>query len=128
MHLDEAQLRAVPDGGVLYTLPNGIQIIRRKKHEGHGLGNLSRAEIEWQTNKMNGAKFLPEIDLRRIVEMTAEALLENGAELGANTPYNKLYRTPIGISKGEPVRVLRVRRAGNGRFAHAYPEDEGLAL
>jgi hypothetical protein len=124
MHLDEAQLRAVPDGGVLYTLPNGIAIVRRRKHEGQALSGLSRSAIERQTNEINGAKFLPEINLRRIVEITVEVLLENGAELGSNTSYNRVYQTPVGISRGRPVRGLWVVRSQNGRLAHGYPVDE----
>jgi len=71
MELDEGLLRAVPDGCVLYTLPNGIKIVRRKKHEPIDAANLSRQDLERLTGKENGAKFLPGTTLARIVEMTA---------------------------------------------------------
>ena len=124
MELDEGQLRSVPDGGPLHVLPNGIQIIRRKKHEPIDLEGLDRDELARRTGKLEGSKFLPGTSLGRIVEMTCEILLENGAQVGSNEAYNRVHRDTIGISRGRRVRGLRVRRSGNGKVAHAYPEDE----
>lgn len=124
MELEESQLRRVPDGGVLYTLANGIQILRRKKHEPIHLEGLTEAEQRRRTSKREGSKFLPGTTLRDIVKMTCDILIENGAEPGANTGYNKVYEHPIGISRGRAVTAVRVVRSNNGKIAHAYPEDE----
>ena len=123
MELDEVQLREVPNAGVLHELSNGIQIIRRRKHEPIDLPRREK-ELARQTNKCNGSKFLPETTLTRIVEMTSEVLLENRAEIGSNDCYNKVYDEPIGISAGRRVKGLRVCRSNRGRYAHAYPQDE----
>ena len=124
MDLDEGQLRAVPDGCVLHTLPSGIAIVRRKKHEPIDTMNLSRQELERLTGKEEGAKFLPGTTLARIVEMTIQVLQEKQAQVGENTEYNTVYDQPIGISRGRRVRGLRVVRSQGGRIAHGFPEEE----
>ena len=125
MERSDADLRAVPEGGVLRTLPNGIRIIRRRKHEpGANLLELSRGALARLTDKVNGSKFLPRTTLARIVEMTAEVLLENQAAPGSNTSYNKVFAEPIGISAGRLVRALRIQRCWNGTVAHGYPVNE----
>jgi len=124
MGIDERPLRGVPDAGVLDMLPNGIRIIRRKKHEPIEMGQLTRNERMRRTDKLEGSKFLPGTSLARIVRMTREVLLENDAKIGSNDGCGKVYDRPIGISRGRPVRGLRVRRSNNGTLAHAYPEDE----
>ena len=105
-------------------MPNGIKILRRKKHEPIDMAQLTKGEQERQTDKRNGSKFLPETSLKRIVEMTCQVLIEKGAEVGANIPYNKVFDHPIGYSNGCPVKGLRVSRSNKGRLAHAYPVDE----
>lgn len=124
MELDDGLLRAVPDGCVLYTLPNGIRIVRRKKHEPIDLANLSKKDLERLTNNKNGAKFLQGTTLARIVEMATEVLQKNQAQVGKNTEYNTVYEKPIGISRGRRVRGLRVVRSQEGRIAHGFPEEE----
>ena len=124
MELDVGLLLAVPVGCVLYTLPNGIKIVRRKKHEPIDTANLSKQDLERQTGKENGAKFLPGTTLARIVEMTAEILQKNQAQVGKNTEYNIVYEKPIGISRGRLVRRLRVVRSQEGKIAHGFPEEE----
>jgi hypothetical protein len=125
MARSNADLRAVPEGGVLFTLPNGIRILRRRKHEPvTNLLGLSRAALTRLTGKMNGSKFLPGTTLDRIVEMTTEVLLENQAAPGSNTSYNKVFAEPIGISAGRLVRALRIQRSWNGTVAHGYPVNE----
>jgi hypothetical protein len=124
MDLDEEALRAVPDGGTLLRLPNGIEIVRRLKHEPIEMEGPAREELADRTNKFNGSKFLPGTTLREIVGMTAEVLRENGAGIGSNAGYNTVYDKPIGIADGKQVRGLRVLRSGNGRYAHAFPANE----
>ena len=125
MELNEADLRAVPDAGVLHELPSGISIVRRRKHEAiPGLLDLPREDQARKTDKVNGSKFLPGVTLRRIVEMTAEVLAENDVQPGRKGPYNKVFPEPIGISKGRPVRGLRVLLCLNGTLAHGVPVDE----
>lgn len=125
MELNDADLRAVPDGEVLHVLPNGIAILRRRKHEPqHGRLGLPREATARMTDKGRGSKFLPGTTLSRIVEMTVEVLLENRALPGSSTPYNKVFAAPIGVSKGRLVRALKVFRSLNGTLAHAVPVDE----
>jgi len=85
---------------------------------------MSQAELARRTDKVNGSKFLPGTTLERIVQMTREILEENGAEVGSNDSYGKIYDSAIGISRGVAVRAVRVRRSNRGRYAHAYPDDE----
>jgi len=124
MDLDDSKLRSVRDGGVLHELPNGIQVVRRKKHEPIDMAQLTKGELARRTDKRNGSKFLPEISLKRIVEMTCQVLIEKGAEVGANIPYNRAFDHPIGYSNGRPVKGLWVSRSNKGKLAHAYPVDE----
>jgi hypothetical protein len=126
MEPDESQLRAVPEAGVLSILPNGIAIVRRRKHEPISLEGLSRDEIVRRTNKQSGSKFLPGTSLARIVEITREILEESNVQPGDQDGghYAKIYDEPIGISNGRQVRAARVRTRDGCRRAHAYPEDE----
>jgi len=115
-------LARVPDGGRLLRLPNGIVIVRRRKHEPVDLRGKSKTEIERLTGKVNGAKFLPQIDLECIVRMTREVLIEKDVHPGAAGRYTKGYGRPIGISRGRHVKGLCV--VVSGRYAHAFPIDE----
>jgi len=121
MELDERRLRAVRDGEPLHVLENGIVIVRRVKHEPKDFTGLSKAEVERQTNKTNGSKFLPGTTLAQIVTMTADVLRENQAVCGTTKVYNKTCGKPIGISRGREVRCLRVQV--NGRWAHGFPVE-----
>lgn len=121
--LDEPKLRAVPSGGVLCTLASGIVIVRRRKHEAvSGLTARTQKEIALLTDMNNGSKFLEEISLRRMVEITAEILEEAGVKPGFHGKCWKVYNRPIGISCGKSVRGVVVDVSSRG--AHAYPEDE----
>ena len=122
MDLDEKQLRIVPKGGTLYTLDNGIRIVRRPKHEPIDVDGLDAARLKWKTDKNNGSKFLKGISLKRIVEMTEEVLRENRAVPEVRSAYNKVYAVPIGISEGKKVRAIRVDVGGG--WAHGYPVNE----
>jgi hypothetical protein len=125
MELDEGQLRSVPEGGVLFTLPNGISILRRTKHEPINLAGLSPAQVKLRTDKTNGSKFLRGTGLARIVEITREILEENGVQPGhANGRYAKMCYSPVGISNGRRVKAVRVVTACGSTQAHAYPEDK----
>jgi hypothetical protein len=47
MDLDEARLRMVPDGGIMFVLDNGIAIQRRRKHEPiPGMDDLGKEDLE----------------------------------------------------------------------------------
>lgn len=129
MELEEGHLRSIPDGGVLHELPNGIRIVRRRKHEPKPIevNGLSGADLVRRTDRRAGSKFLPETSLSDIVKMTCEVLIENGAIVGTNIGYNKTYEHPIGYSKGRPVKGLHVTRSNSGKLAHAYPIDERQA-
>ena len=122
---DDPNLWSVPDGGVLRTLPNGIQILRMRKHEPIETEGMTKEEVASRTDKLSGSKFLPGTSLERIVEITCEVLEGNNALVGSNEGYAKIYGYPIGISRGKLVRGVRVRRSSLGRNAHAFPEDEG---
>ena len=124
MELDAAILRATPDGCTLVTLPSGIEIIRRKKHEPIMLEGLSAAEIAKRTDKRNGAKFLPGTTLRQIVEMTAQVLEQNQARPDSNTSYVGRLPQPIGLCCGHPTSCIRVLRSNRGRLAHGHPVEE----
>lgn len=128
MELDEGQLRSVPDAGILCRLPNGIGVIRMRKHEPIDMTGLSPAEVEVRTNKASGSKFRPGTTLTRIVEITQEILDENGAQPGTPSgSYDKMYDESVGISRGRTVSAVRVRTCSNGTLAHAYPVDERRA-
>jgi len=71
MQLDEGQLRAVPDGGTLYRLPSGIEIIRWMKHEPIETEGLRGEELERLTDKVSGSKFLGGMTLADIVRINA---------------------------------------------------------
>ena len=122
MQLDESQLRSVGEARTLYRLGNGIEIVRRKKHEPLDSEDLTRDVLERKTESRSGSKFLRGTTLKQIVEMTAELLLANRARVGSNKAYNRVYPQPIGISRGEKVRAFRVEL--KGRWAHGYPVDE----
>jgi len=124
MELDESRLRSVGEARTLYRLGNGIEIVRRKKHEPLDSEDLKRDVLERKTDSRSGSKFLSGTPLKQIVEMTAEILLENEARVGSNKFYNKVYPRPIGISRGEKVCAIRVEL--KGRWAHGYPVDERL--
>lgn len=122
MELDDKELRRTPDAGALYTLPNGIQVQRRVKHE------LPAADIadmsENRTGKEEGSKFNQGTSLKRIVEMTVEILLENHAQIGSNGKYHKVYEDFVGISRGKKVKAVRVLTSNKGKYAHGFPVDE----
>jgi hypothetical protein len=125
MELEERRLRSVGDGRVLHTLPNGIHILRRKKHEPIDLAGWSQEKVVNRTGKVMGSKFLPGTTLQRIVALAAEIIQENGVQPG--TPdgrYAKIYGEPVGISQGRKVRAVRVVTSCHSTEAHAYPEDE----
>ena len=126
MGLDESTLRAVSDGETLITLPNGIEIVRRRKHEPMvGMERLTKRALAAKTDKDWGSKFLPGTSLPDIIRMTTEALEECGAKLGdKDRSCGKVFDCPIGISDGELVRGLLVHRSRNGRYAHGFPVDE----
>jgi hypothetical protein len=122
MDLNERDLRAVPNSGTLVELPNGIRIVRRRKHESLESRGIKTRDLAAETSARKGSKFLASLTLKRIVEMTAEVLEEQGAVRDARAVYNRVYGEPIGVSKGKKVRKLRVEL--NGGCAHAYPIDE----
>src|SRR5438876_8789180 len=67
--MGKIELNRVADGGVLKTLPSGLQIIRRKKHEWwEGLNGLPAKKLKLRTGKVWGSKFLQFWTLESLVE------------------------------------------------------------
>lgn len=118
-------LNRVPDGGVLRTLENGLQIIRRKKHEwSASLAKLSPKKLKDRTGKVWGSKFLDFWTLEVLVDRIETAAILAGwtrDEQDPN-PLDVVERNEIGVVNGEKVRTIRF--VCDGRHIHAYPIED----
>jgi hypothetical protein len=94
----------VPDGGILKTLPAGLVIIRRRKHEPLDLSVLQAAQIVERTGKRSGSKFLKDWDLvTYVVWIEAQIRALNWtSETGPATATIE-FDAATGISRGRYV-------------------------
>ncbi len=117
-------LRTIPDGEPLYTLPNSLVIVRRRKHEWTAdLNGLTGAKLVRATDKVRGSKFVSEWDLQAYVERMVAAI--NSLEWDENTTaatHVIEYNEVIGWSFGKPVKQLRI--VVSSRSVHGYPVSE----
>src|SRR6267142_5402684 len=103
--LTEAEYRRIPNGCVLKTLPTGLSILRRTKHEWTiDLEGLNRKDLATVTNPRRGSKFLNSWTLTqyvRYIERRAAQLdwtRETARALHTFTESN-----PVGYSRGRLV-------------------------
>jgi len=119
------RLTGILDGGVLRTLPNGVKIVRRRKHEWEkALDPMDRAEFEKQTDSSHGSKFLPSWTLLHYVNWLGHRIAELKWQVDAPSHETTTIRetTPVGYSKGELVRTIRI--VIDSGFVHAYPVQD----
>src|SRR5258708_5456404 len=115
-------LNRVADGGVLKTLANGLQIIRRKKHEwSPALEKLDPKKLKLRTGKVWGSKFLDVWTLEVLVQRIETAVTTAGWTLAAQnpSPLDVVDTHQIGLVNGLRVRTMRI--VCDGRYVHAYP-------
>lgn len=117
--MSTTDLYAVPDGQTLVILANGIEIVRRRKHEPINLEDLDQQQLISRTAKKSGSKFLPGTRLEQIVSYTATILTENNAALSTSGTYTRTFAHQVGVANGVRVRTIAV--LFDGRYAHAFP-------
>jgi len=121
----QQRLARVIDGGVLRTLPNGIKLVRRKKHEWvKSLDPKARAEFERKTNPFFGSKFLPIWSLPRYVVWLEQKMAELKWSGIAPKDDAAVFKEPIpvGYSKGKLVHTIEI--VIDSGFVHAYPVQD----
>lgn len=116
-------LGRTPDGGTLRRLPNGLEIVRRQKHEPIMLGAGS-SDIASRTDKKSGSKFVSQWGLDRVTNFLEKQLLAPGCPLKPLLPGAMTIRAgePIGIVGGDSVQSVRI--VSDGRYVHAYPVED----
>ena len=121
----ERDPRSFPDGHTVRRLANGLEIVRRQKHEPLTTA-VPRERLVELTGKRMGSKFLPGWPPSRVVEWLEAFLLANEwtVEPGVARSEDVRLNEPVGLVRGERVHTIRVMR-NNGRYVHAFPvEDE----
>lgn len=119
----EQRYRRIQEPGPLEILPNGLEIIRRRKHEPIEFDGLSRQQMKFLTDKVHGSKFAGNWLLVDYVDWVAHAI----GVLGwtpATGPADHGFAEGriVGICKGEPVHTIRI--VSDGRNVHAYPAED----
>jgi hypothetical protein len=118
-------LSRVPDGGVLRTLPTGLEIIRRKKHEwSDSLRKLSPKKLKQRTGKVWGSKFLDFWTLESLVDRIESEVTEAHWTMASQdpNPLDVVDVHEIGLANGIRVRTIRI--VCDGRYVHAYPIED----
>jgi hypothetical protein len=121
-----ARLSRALDGDTLRKLPNGIQIIRRKKHEWvSSLDPQNRADFLKKTNPFFGSKFLPSWTLSHHLAWLEQRIAELKWRLDSPRDGEATFKekAAVGYSNGRLVHTIRL--VIDSGFVHAYPvEDE----
>jgi hypothetical protein len=123
--MGERELNSVRDGETLRTLANGLEIVRRQKHEWRpDLAKLPRDKLIKRTGKVWGSKFYPLWTLPILVDWMQAVVVEEGWILRPGHPSDtdRLLAEEIGLAAGIPTRRIRV--VCDGRYVHAYPISE----
>ncbi len=118
-------LNRIPDGGVLRTLPTGLEVIRRKKHEwSDSLRKLPPKKLKQRTGKVWGSKFLDFWTLESLVDRIESEITEAHWTMAAQdpNPLDVVDVHEIGLANG--IRVHTIRVVCDGRYVHAYPIED----
>ena len=122
----ELPLGRMPDGHRLRVLPGGLTIVRYVKHEWTpSLDEALPRRLVRATDKINGSKFLPAWTLDRVVDWMADQIQRAGWTLQPGARYKMDVRLmePVGLAAGRLVHTIRI--VSDGRYAHAYPVQDG---
>lgn len=120
--MPQSELSRIPDGGVLRTLPSGLQIVRRRKHEWFsGLVSMDAATLRDRTGKKWGSKFASQWTLEVLTGWIEARVNEANWTIDAQNPepLDTPFPAAIGLANGVPVRTIRI--VCDGRYIHAYP-------
>ncbi|MDB5323799.1 MAG: hypothetical protein JWN40_5430 [Phycisphaerales bacterium] len=121
----KVDLNRVADGGVLRALENGLQIIRRKKHEwSEPLSKLNPKKLKERTGKVWGSKFLAFWTLESLVDRIESEVILAGwtSKAQSPNPLDVVDTREIGLAKGHKVHTIRI--VCDGRHIHAYPIED----
>ena len=120
----EAELRSIADGGTLRTLPSGLQIIRRRKHEGsESIEALSGENLRRQTDRIRGSKFLSSWTLAGHVDWIEEQLILLGWDRDTGQAAQTVELDEgVGYSNGKRTRKIRIELSSG--CIHAYPVED----
>ena len=115
----------IRDSETLRLLGNGLEIIRREKHEWKSsLAGLTAEQLIRRTGKVWGSKFYPDWTLPVLVSWIENVIAAEGWTLQPGIPSatdRELDRT-VGLVAGSPTHMIRV--VSDGRYVHAYPIAE----
>jgi hypothetical protein len=120
--MGEIDLYSIRDGETLRRLDNGLEIVRREKHEWKAsLENLQPEKLVTRTGKVWGSKFHADWTLPALVTWIEAVLVEEGWTLQPGQPSeaDRLLDRNIGLVAGVPTRRIKV--VCDGRYVHAYP-------
>jgi len=120
--MSEEDITRIPDGGVLRTLPSGLQIVRRRKHEWFpALATFDPMRLKDRTGKKWGSKFLPAWTLIVLTDWIAMRVTETNwtTDIQEPEPLDTSFGEPIGLANGVGVHTIRI--VCDGRYIHAYP-------
>ncbi|HZL33690.1 MAG TPA: hypothetical protein VFC78_00185 [Tepidisphaeraceae bacterium] len=123
--MDEANFANAPDGGALRTLPGGLVIVRRKKHEWiESVHKMRHEKLRVFTDKVFGSKFVRAWDLARVTNWIEEQALAVNWTRELQEPKSIVVRLPeiVGVADGE--RVHTIRMVCDVRYLHAYPVED----
>ena len=112
-------LARVPDGRMLRRLDNGLEIVRRRKHEPVG------EEVALsQSDKRAGSKFLPAWTLERVVDWIEQQLRQPKCPVQPGAPASHQVRLGelVGFCRGIKVHTIRI--VSDGAYVHAYPVED----
>jgi hypothetical protein len=113
----------VPDGGVIDRLSNGLEIIRRRKHE--PLSSTADPETTARlSDRRYGSKFLPHWPLERLARWTRQVTEAEGWPFapGVRRTTTRSFAEPVGLVAGRLVHTIEV--VTDGRHVHAYPVED----
>jgi hypothetical protein len=123
--ISETDLYSIPDGGTLRKLENGLEIVRRRKHEWlPTLDGMQADKLAERTGKTWGSKFYCDWTLPALVEWIKGIITEEGWTLrpGQSSQTDRVFNHDIGLAAGKPTPKIRV--VCDGRYVHAYPIAE----
>jgi hypothetical protein len=123
--MGEADLYSIRDGETLRVLGNGLEIVRRQKHEWtSSLQKLPPDKLAKRTGKVWGSKFFANWTLPMLVAWIETVVEEEGWALqpGGGTETERLLNQHVGLAAG--VSTRRIKVVCDGRYVHAYPIPE----
>jgi hypothetical protein len=109
------------DGGTLMTLPSGLQIVRRRKHEPVDFAELDYPDLVRLSDPRHGSKFLDDWGLERLTQWIAAEVRAAGWRLepAVSRTMERRFKSPVGVCEGKKVYTIRI--VCDGRYVHAYP-------